>query len=171
MKTKLIIILFSLFFISKVIAAPSIDGNAFIAIVTAMQDDKDTYDRGGESALNWDIVKTQDPKGVVSMDDAMDLMFGNLSGGDDDGRIAMYTLYSMLKLNGINETCALNRQCVIDSLHKGVNVYQNTSKEKLISSYIDDKNLFKFPDSYEPKVFSSMDKVSSAVASNKLLIQ
>lgn len=167
MKTKIIIIFLSLLFIGKATSMPSIDGNAMIATVTAMQDDKDTYERGGKSALNWTIVKIKNPKGAVSMDDAMDLMFGNLLGGDDDGRITMYTLYSMLKLNGINEACALNRQCVIESLHKGVNVYQNTSKEKLISGYMDDKNLFKFPDSYEPKVFSSMDKVSSAIASNK----
>lgn len=163
MKTKLIIILFSLFFIGKAIATSSIDGNAFIAIVTAMQNDKDTYDRGGESALNWAIVKIQDPNGVVSMDDAMDLMFGNLVGSDDDGRIAMYSLYYMVKLNGITKTCALNSMCLIESLRKGANVYQNTSKEKLMSGYIDDKNLFKFPDSYDAKVFLSMDKASSQI--------
>nr|ELR5041260.1 hypothetical protein [Providencia stuartii]ELR5081619.1 hypothetical protein [Providencia stuartii] len=171
MNIKLVIIFFSLFFVGKAIAIPSIDGNAFIALVTTMQDDKDTYERGGKSALNWAIVKTQDPKGTVSMDDAMDLMFGNLAGSDDEDRIAMYSLYYMFKLNGINEACALNRKCVVESLHKGANVYLNTAKEKLIVGYVDDKSLFKFPDSYETKVFLSMDKVSGDIASNKLLIQ
>ncbi|MBI6548584.1 hypothetical protein [Xenorhabdus lircayensis] len=140
------------------------DNVALLAIATIFKEDKETYDSGEKSLIDWIKVKSKND-GITTEDIA------NSIKGDEDPSskkysLLLYSMYYLIKLSNPRGTCS-SEECVLSLLESGASEMLKRGDKSFLEAYEADNKKFKFK-YYEPeKIVSGMKELANALVKMK----
>ncbi|CDG86632.1 hypothetical protein [Xenorhabdus bovienii] len=141
------------------------DNNALTAVATIFNEDKETYESGGKSLIEWDKVKLESNK--ITKDDIVSLIIGSNELPLDESSLHFYNIYYLLRDVNLIDSCELSANCVLGALESGASSMLKDGDHKFLESYRADNKKFKFKH-YDPeKIKPFMHEIATGLVKMK----
>ncbi|CDL79912.1 hypothetical protein [Xenorhabdus cabanillasii] len=141
------------------------DNNALTAVATIFNEDKETYESGGKSLIEWDKVKLKSNK--ITKDDIVSLIIGSNEPPLDESSLHFYNIYYLLRDVNFIDSCERSANCVLGALESGASNVLKDGDQKFLESYRADNKKFKFKHYNPEKIKPLMHEIAIGLVKMK----